>query len=316
MIIYFSGTGNSRMTALMLRHPDETIVELSDNPPMSLDIRRDERVVWIFPVYAWGLPSVIKRYMKRVEFIPADASDAPNSADTPDCTPSTIPTRPTLPDSSSDLPVSSPHFMVCTCGDDVGLTHLEWRKEIRRRGWRPVGTFSVEMPNTYVLLPGFDVDDPLKEEEKLSKAPARIRAIARAIRHRARVDDVVRGRFPWIKSRILRPLFNLFLMSPRPFRHTDACVGCGLCASHCPMRNITMTRVDLPKNGRREDEKPQLRIEETTLRGRESPSRPKWGRDCAMCLECYHVCPRHAVAYGNATSKKGQYSGPGGVKKI
>lgn len=266
MIIYFSGTGNSRMAALMLRYPGETVVELSNNPPMSLSLESGERVIWIFPVYAWGIPRVMKRYIKKVGM---------NSSD-------------------------NPHFMVCTCGDDVGLTHLEWRKAIRKRGWRPVGSFSVEMPNTYVLLPGFDVDSPLKEEEKLSKAPARIRAIARAIRHEARVVDVVRGSVPWIKSHILRPLFLLFLMSPKPFHQTDRCVGCGLCASHCPMRNITMTRS--------ESHGPNSK----TLRG----SVPVWGRDCAMCLECYHVCPHHAVAYGNATSKKGQYSGPAGVKKI
>ena len=138
------------------------------------------------------------------------------------------------------------------------------------------------MPNTYVLLPGFDVDSPVVADAKLAAAPARISAIARGIRHRARVDDVIRGSMPWLKSRIVYPLFRRFMMSPRPFRATDSCTSCGLCARECPMGNITIG----------------------------SDGRPSWGDDCALCLGCYNRCPSHAVAYGRATAAKGQYHAP------
>ena len=29
-----------------------------------------------------------------------------------------------------------------------------------------------------------------------------------------------------------------------------------------------------------------------------------------MCLRCYHICPRRAVAYGKSTATKGQYLNP------
>jgi len=247
MIVYFSGTGNSRMVALMLRHPGEQAIEIPSVPD-KIQLEEGERVVWVFPVYAWGLPPVVRRYMKEFPLAPGRGR----------------------------------HFMVCTCGDDVGLTHLEWRRMVKRRGWRPVATFSVRMPNTYVLLPGFDVDTAEVAGEKLSAAPARVRAIARAIRHEARIDDVTRGSVPWIKSRILRSLFHWFLMSPKPFHYTSGCVGCGLCAARCPMDNIAFGK----------------------------DRRPVWGKDCAMCLQCYHGCPHGAVAYGRATKGKGRYPGP------
>lgn len=253
------------MTAMMLNHPDEKIIEVGHEAPYSLSPASGERIIWVFPVYSWGVPPVVRKYIKKVEINPETAAESDGSNK------------------------RNKHYMVCTCGDDVGLTHKEWRRLIRKRGWRAVATFSVQMPNTYVLLPGFDVDSATVADEKLSKAPARIRAIARAIRHEARVDDVVRGGVPWIKSKILRPLFKTFLMSPKPFHYTDKCVGCGKCASQCPMDNIIMS-----KDG--------------------SYKRPEWGKNCALCLGCYHICPHHAVAYGHATEKKGQYSGPQGVK--
>ena len=37
---------------------------------------------------------------------------------------------------------------------------------------------------------------------------------------------------------------------------------------------------------------------------------PHWGNRCAMCLRCYHSCPRNAVAYGKATAGKGRYMAP------
>ncbi|MDE6135501.1 MAG: EFR1 family ferrodoxin, partial [Muribaculaceae bacterium] len=71
-----------------------------------------------------------------------------------------------------------------------------------------------------------------------------------------------------------------FGMSPRPFRSNEGCIGCGKCAQACPMQNIRMT-----------------------------DSRPGWSKTCAMCLRCYHICPRRAVAYGSSTDGKGQWQG-------
>lgn len=58
-----------------------------------------------------------------------------------------------------------------------------------------------------------------------------------------------------------------------------------------PVRNITMQPAPADKTGR-------------------VRKRPSWGQDCAGCLACYHVCPRHAVMYGKATVGKGQYMNP------
>ena len=88
------------------------------------------------------------------------------------------------------------------------------------------------------------------------------------------------GAFPKVKTYVLGGLFRKFLMSPKPFHATDACVSCGLCEQRCPVHNINLVE-----------------------------GKPQWGADCTMCLACYHACPQHAIHYGNRTKNKGQYKG-------
>lgn len=250
MLITFSGTGNSlavsrRLGARlggetvtlenrMLLKPEETVLEVAAGEP----------VIWVCPVYSWGIPPVVERFIRRVRFKGAH---------------------------------QSPHFLVVTCGDDIGYADNCWRQLIGRRGWNPRGSFSVTMPNTYVLMKGFDVDSAETESRKMEEMPARVDAVASAIARGFSGDDVVRGNAAWIKTYVIRPLFNIFCTSPSPFHSSGACVGCGKCSRGCPMENITM------KEGR-----------------------PQWHNHCALCLRCYHICPEHAVEYGKATRSKGQ----------
>ena len=213
--------------------------------PSSIDFRNQERVIWAFPVYSWGVPPVVARFIERV-----DLTGIGNRY----------------------------HFMVATCGDDAGLTHRQWRKLLSKRGWDGVAAFTVIMPNTYTLMNGFDVDSVEVAAAKLAAAPAAVDSIAASIVKGVRGDKVVKGRFAWIKTRVIYPWFVRHAMSPRPFHATESCTGCGLCSRFCPLNNITM-----------------------------SDGTPCWGDNCALCLRCYHSCPTRAVAYGKATHGKGQY---------
>ena len=134
------------------------------------------------------------------------------------------------------------------------------------------------MPNNYVLLPGFDVDADDVAQRKIDAAPKRIAEIAAGIFERTEVTDVTVGSLPWLKSRIVYPLFKRWGIFPRKFRVSSDCVGCRRCASACPLGNVTM--VD---------------------------GKPSWGNNCASCVACYHVCPRECIQYGSATRGKGHY---------
>lgn len=251
MIIVFSGTGNSLLVAAELRRHlgGETVTlegELLAAPAgRVLQVPEGEDVVWVFPVYSWGVPPAVARFIRRCKI---------------KCSHGTR------------------HFMVCTCGDDTGYTDHQWRKLTGRRDWNPRGAFSVTMPNTYVLMKGFDVDSPEVAAAKLEAMPARVGEVAAAIRRGFAESDMTRGSMGWLKSAVVYPLFRRFCMSPKPFHATDACTACGLCRRECPLGNIVA----------------------------DGDGKPRWGNRCALCLRCYHICPARAVAYGKETEGKGQ----------
>lgn len=255
MIIYFSGTGNTRHCARRLSEllgeniHELSVEELRDPASAIMDLQEGEsRVIWAFPTYSWGVPPVVAAFMEKASF-----------------------TAPVF---------SAAHYMLTSCGDDMAYTDRQWRRILRHRGISAREAFAVEMPNTYTLMKGFDVDSPVIETRKLEACEQRLLHIAEAIKE-GKPSELIRGAFPFVKSAIIYPWFKRYAMSPEPFRSTEGCIECGLCARSCPMGNITM------ENGR-----------------------PQWGELCALCLRCYHICPRHAVAYGKATEGKGQYMCP------
>jgi len=209
-----------------------------------------EPVIWAFPVYSWGVPPVVKEFIGRCRI--------------------------------SEAALEATHHALITYGDDAALTALQWRRLMRRRGMKTAGIYGLTMPNTYVLMKGFDVDSPELAAEKLRTAEMRLPAIARMIAEDTggkQTEQCVRGRMAWLKSRIVYPLFVRFCMSAKPFHATTEYILCRRCEYTCPENNITSDS------------------EAGTM---------KWGNRCALCLGCYHVCPQHAVAYGKATADKGQ----------
>lgn len=256
MIVCFSGTGNTLHVARLLAEKigqDVFLLEgdVLQNPQTVELSTKDtgEPVVWAFPTYSWGIPPVVVDFIKNVGL----------GAGT----------------------MAARHFMLTTCGDDMGLTDRQWRRLMKDRGLRDVAAFAVVMPNTYVCMKGFDVDSPEIAEEKIAAADSKIGAIADAI-DSGGPDMLVPGAFAWIKTRVVYPWFMKYKMSAKPFGHTAGCTGCGTCARLCPMSNISMSD---DASG--------------------APA-PVWGSRCAMCLRCYHACPHHAVAYGKATDGKGR----------
>lgn len=255
MIILFSGTGNTRrcaheLSALLgheiveLRAPSLLVPEKT-----RLDLPPGESVVWMSPIHSWGLPPLVLRFLKGVQL--------------------------------KGCGERTPHYLICTCGDDIGQAHLQWEKAVGRRGWTPAGAMSVQMPNTYICMDGFDLDSPEVARQKLEAMPRRIALAAERIHTGWRGTDVVQGKSAWAKTHLVYPMFVRFCMSPRAFKVSDACVGCGVCASNCPTANITI-----------------------------ADGHPHWGSRCTLCLACLHGCPHRAIDYGDITRSRGRYSLP------
>ena len=196
-----------------------------------------------FPIYAWGIPKIVKEHIET---------------------------------HLSDIQKAKYVWAVVTCGDDIGHADNILRKSL---GGRLDAIWSVHMPNTYVCLPGFDVDPDDVATAKVQETLQRIPSIAESIKNREHKTDVVRGSFAWLKTYILRPLFNRFLVTDKYFHTTKNCIRCKRCVRACPLNNITT----------------------------DSEGKIIWKHEnCTGCLRCYHRCPSIAIQFGWFTKNKGQ----------
>lgn len=210
MILYFSGTGNSKAVAKSLGD------KLSEDARMILDVSplelsyQGNMLGIVFPVYSWGVPPLILDYIRIL-----------NSRFLVDAR-------------------KHPLFMICVCGDETALAPEMLKRVLKEKGLPFRGGWSVLMPNNYVLLPGFDVDSAEVEQKKLSDSSQRIGDIASKIKAGDWEEDYVRGDMQWIKSKLIYPLFKHWGIFPDRWHHTEVCVSCGKCVKACPMHNIKL----------------------------------------------------------------------------
>ena len=145
MILYFSATGNSRYVAEQLAAATGDI-RLTDMRTISdgklrFSISAGEPVGFVFPVHSWGMPKGLPELVSSLRF-------------------------------DGYSPESNYCYMACSCGDDAGLTFTQWMKCAGNAGLRGDAGYSVFMPNTYVLLPGFDTDDEATVTKKATGSSA------------------------------------------------------------------------------------------------------------------------------------------------
>lgn len=254
MIFYFTGTGNSLWVAKKLGEElHETLVSIAEaiiKKEFVYTPEPEEKLLFIFPIHSWGLPVLVHQFMKRLE-IQGYAGQFV--------------------------------YAVCTCGDDCGITNKVLGRLFHFKGLPLHAVFSIQMPNNYILLPGFDVDEKSVEQKKLKNAEEYIYELSEMLMgKRTMKQHYLPGKFAVLKTRLVYPLFARFSVGKTSFYATEACISCGLCAKVCPTRTISF-----------------------------QGDKPVWERSCVQCLACIHRCPVRAIEWGKETRKKGRYHHPG-----
>lgn len=269
MIFYFSGTGNSRWAAQELEQKTgEPIVSIAEalQTNCHFTLNRGESIGFVFPVHGWRVPKIVVEFMQSLSL------------------------------SEADKHATEEHYAFCllTTGDSTGRTMERFVKLLGKiKSKNPIklhAVASVLMPESYVGLPGMDIDTAEKEQEKIATAKKRIAHFASIINNKERKvgkhpigwESIHRGTCPDILSGPIGAFFTHWLITDKPFRVERAkCVKCGICANVCPVNDIAGGLGNEPQwlnNGK-----------------------------CLTCFSCYHHCPHHAIEYGNRTKNKGQY---------
>ncbi len=254
MIFHFSGTGNSLWAAKELgKVYNEKLISIADELKKKDNLfqyilKEDEKVFLVFPVHSWGPAVLAYRFAEKLKF-----SNYSNQS----------------------------VYMICTCGDNCGDTNKIMQKLLAENSIHLTASYSVQMPNNYILMKGFGIDSKEVEKEKLAKAPNLLNEIIKDIQHKEIRKLYVIGKYPFLKSHIVYPLFRKYAVKNNSFYVKGNCISCGLCASICPTDTISLVE-----------------------------GKPVWNKTCVQCTACIHRCPVRAIEYGKITENQGRYVHP------
>ena len=153
MIFYLSGTGNSKWAAQKLaQFTQETLYAIPEimDGDCNFALKTDERIGFVFPVHGWRPPKIVRTFMQKLQLRATHLEQ---------------------------------HFcyLLCTAGNDVGLTMDYAQKDLEKVGLHVQAMFSLLMPNTYVGLPFMDVDSRATMLRKKHEAEKALRDYAKAI---------------------------------------------------------------------------------------------------------------------------------------
>ena len=206
MIVYYTGTGNSRWCAEKLAEllGDECTGALQYlRGGIAAELSSEKPWVFVAPTYAWQAPRIFTGFLRAANF--SGSRDA---------------------------------YFVLTCGGETGDAQSHLKALCGEKGLRFRGLAPVVMPDNYLVM--FRTPGP--DEAKRIVEAARPALAAAAARIRAGEDfaPLHPGRLDRIKSGPVNEGMYRFFIKTKPFRVSDACISCGRCAANCPVNGIDM----------------------------------------------------------------------------
>lgn len=206
MIFYFSGTNNSKYVACLLaKQLDDKIFNIADciaNNEYIFKIESDEKVGFVFPIYAWRAPKILEKFVKKISI------------------------------SGNNIYF----YAIATCGDECGLALQRLSKHATKNNIDIKLLKSIVMPNNF--LPLGDIDSAEEIKNRLKNAQVEVSEIVKKINKCLTVSEVHEGRTKYFKTNCIAPFFNAFFRAARGLKADDKCNKCGLCANICPTKNI------------------------------------------------------------------------------
>ena len=120
MILYFSGTGNSKYVAKRITDAlGDEILNLNDRIKASdtLSVETDERLIVVTPTYAWRIPRVMRDWLRKTE-----------------------------------LRGAKQVWFVMTCGSEIGNADKYNRELCAEKAISCMGTAQIVMPENYIAM--------------------------------------------------------------------------------------------------------------------------------------------------------------------
>ena len=213
MVLFFSGTGNSRyaaeLIAMMIDDEVVSINELIKNKSKSA-LKSEGPLVFVAPIYGGRIPRIVDDFIRETTF-----GGNQNA-----------------------------YFFV-TCADSASKCENYAKKLCQKKGLTFLGLHSVVMPGNNIAM--MDTGTDAENEKSLADALQKIKVTAENIKSTNPLPpEKTSGA---LMSAVLNPLMYATMMGAKHFCTTAACTCCGQCVIRCPLNNIQMVN-SKPKWGK------------------------------------------------------------------
>lgn len=203
MILYFSGTGNSRYVAeqLGIMRKDE-VVSIGDylKEKKVGKFQSEKPYIFVVPSYMSRMPMRVEEFLMNASF--AGSKDA---------------------------------YFVITAGQAIGNAGKYCEKLCEKQGLQYKGVQGVQMPANYVVM--YDVLDREQAATEAEKAIPAVEEIAKRIEAGEDLkNDALKGNQMFSA---IAPAFTALMVKVKNFYAEDTCIGCGKCQEICPLGNIS-----------------------------------------------------------------------------
>ncbi|MCF0136982.1 MAG: 4Fe-4S binding protein [Oscillospiraceae bacterium] len=203
MIVYYSGTGNSKYAAKMLADIlDDEVVDAKNyiRDGIAAELISGKPFVFVSPVYVSAPSKVFEDFIKSGSF------EGDKRA-----------------------------WFVMTCAGGMGACGYYCEKLCRGK-LEYMGTAQVEMPQNYLMF--FKTKEMAENLKKLTAAEPRIRELGELIAAEKPFPDSGMKKWELISTKMTLDPYYKWFMKTKDFYATNECIGCGLCARSCPLGNI------------------------------------------------------------------------------
>ena len=206
-IYYFTGTGNSLVVAKdIAKEIDGELISIPSVMDKS-NIKTDAKVIGIvFPVYIWGIPLIVERFIKKIENI-------------------------------NDKYI----YAIATYGGMAGAAINLLEKVIESCGGKLRAGFKVHMPGNYTPMYGAIAEK--KQRKMFNDWNKKVKIIAEYIKFNKQGKKENNNRLVnFIFSGIIYNSSAKYIPKmDKQFWTDEKCNKCGICQKVCPVNNIDIT---------------------------------------------------------------------------
>lgn len=206
MILYFTGTGNSRYVARKLAEiTNDSLLCINDRIKAKdySTILVKDRLIFVTPTYAWRIPRVVKEWIEKTEFLGARKA-----------------------------------WFVMNCGSEIGNAQQYNMELSKHMGFTYMGTAGIVMPENYIAM--FPAPNTEESKKIIKAADPVIEEVARMIQAKEEFPAAHIGLNDKIMSGITNQAFYPLFVKAKAFRADERCIACGKCVQLCPLNNIKL----------------------------------------------------------------------------